>query len=139
MAVSLPLRRLAALAVLAAGGYLLRCFGAAEKIPPLAIAYGYWALWAGALYFLVALLMPARPGRQILTIAALVCALVEVSKVSRLTALDIFRLTPVGDWLLGRAFSIWHFFSFALGLGLALGLDALLNRRRRKKSRARRR
>ncbi|HME84354.1 MAG TPA: DUF2809 domain-containing protein, partial [Roseiarcus sp.] len=50
----------------------------------------------------------SRPQNQILFIAALVCALVETSKLSHTPALDVFRLTPVGSWLLGKNFSAWN-------------------------------
>ncbi len=94
-------------------------------------------------YFIVALLLRERPPRQILFIAALVCALVEVSKLIHTPALDVFRLTAAGKWLLGRYFSGWDFLAYAVGLALALGLDillaGLLPKLWPKKSRARRR
>jgi len=138
MSASLPVKRLVSLVVIVLAAVALRLYGPAELFPPLLIQYGYWAFWAAALYFLASLLMPARPQKQILVIAALVCALVEISKISHLTTLDIFRLTPVGDWILGRDFSFLNFLAYAFGLDLAWGLDALLSRPRRK-SRARRR
>ena len=126
--------RLIAAIVIIAGGVFLRRYGHCVTFPAFAVKYGGSALWAAMIYFLVALLLRARPQRQILIIAALVCALVEVSKLSHTPALDIFRMTTAGAWLLGRVFSGWNFVAYAVGLALALGLDALLSRGWAKKS-----
>lgn len=134
-----PIKRLAAALLVIAGGYWLRRYGLGHHIPAFYIKYGYLVLWAAMIYFLVALLLRSRPQRQILTIAALVCALVEVSKLSHTPALDIFRMTEAGAWLLGRIFSPWNFLAYAGGLALAWGFDALLFRVGPQKSRARRR
>lgn len=136
---SLPIKRIIAAIVVIAGGILLRRYGLAHKIPVFYVHYGYLALWAAMIYFVVALLLRSRPQRQILFIAALVCALVEVSRLSHTPALDVFRLTLVGAWLLGRVFSGWNFIAYAVGLALAFGLDALLAGGMLQKSRSRRR
>ena len=132
-----PIKRLAAALIIIAGGFWLRRYGLGHHIPAFYVKYGYAALWAAMIYFMVALLLRSRPQKQILTIAALVCALVEVSKLSHTPALDIFRMTEAGAWLLGRIFSPWNFIAYAAGLGLAIGLDALLSRGGATKSRAR--
>jgi hypothetical protein len=136
---SLPAKRLVAALVVIAGGAWLRLQGPAHKIPALYLHYGYWALWAAMVYFVVAMLLRSRPQNQILFIAALVCALVEVSKLSHTPALDVFRLTPVGAWLLGKSFSTWNFIAYGAGLAVAFGLDALLAGNPFQKSRRRRR
>src|SRR5271166_5767196 len=136
---SLPIKRLLAAIVVIAGGVLLRRYGLAHKIPVFYVKYGGSALWAAMVYFVVALLLRSRPQRQILFIAALVCALVEVSKLSHTPALDVLRLTPVGAWLLGRIFSGWNFLAYAVGLAVAFGLDALSAGSLFQKSRSRRR
>ena len=123
---SLPLKRVFALACVIAGGVLIRGYGPAYKIPGFYVKYGGSVLWAAMIYFLVALLLRTRPQRQVLVVAALVCALVEALKLAHTPALDIFRMTRAGIWLLGRVFSGWNFLAYALGLALALGLDALL-------------
>ena len=99
-----PIKRLAAALIIIAGGFWLRRYGLGHHIPAFYVKYGYSALWAAMIYFLVALLLRSRPQKQILTIAALVCALVEVSKLSHTPALDIFRMTEAGVWLLGASF-----------------------------------
>ena len=48
--------------------------GSAHTSPPSMSKYGCGALWAAMIYFMVALLLRSRPQKQILTIAALVCA-----------------------------------------------------------------
>jgi hypothetical protein len=136
---SLPAKRLLVALVVIAGGVYLRLHGVAHKIPAFYFHYGYLALWAATIYFVVALLLRSRPPSLILFIAALVCVLVEVSKLSHTPALDVFRLTPVGAWLLGKVFSYWNFLAYAVGLATAFGLDALLARTPSKKSRGRRR
>jgi hypothetical protein len=84
-------------------------------------------------------LLRSRPQNQIRFIAALVCALVEASKLSHTPALDVFRLTSVGAWLLGKSFSTWNFGAYAVGLAVAFGLDAVLAGNPFQKSRRRRR
>ena len=123
---SLPARRLLVALVVIGGGAYLRLRGSAHHIPASYIHYGYWALWAALVYFLVALLLRSRPQNLILLIAVLVCALVEASKLSHTPALDVFRLTQVGAWMLGKTFSYWNFAAYAAGLAVAYGIDALL-------------
>jgi ABC-type Na+ efflux pump permease subunit len=139
MALSPSLTRLIAALGLAVGLYFLRVHGHAYRIPQFDIAYGVPLLRAAVVYFVVALLLRARPQKQVAIVAAVVCALVEVSKLSHTPALDIFRLTEAGAWLMGRAFSWWSFLAYAAGLAVALGLDALLLRFSGQKSRGRRR
>jgi hypothetical protein len=82
-------------------------------------------LWAAAIYFVVALLLRSRPRKQVFVVAAALCVVIEASKLSHTPALDIFRLTPVGAWVLGRLFAWSNFAAYAAGLTAALGLDAL--------------
>jgi ABC-type Na+ efflux pump permease subunit len=123
---SLPVKRVIALACIIAGGVLIRGYGHGFKIPAFYVKYGGSVLWAAMIYFLVALLLRTRPQRQVLVVAVLVCALVEALKLAHTPALDVFRMTRAGIWLLGRVFSGWNFLAYAVGLALALGLDALL-------------
>ncbi len=136
---SLPIERVIAAVAVISGGVFLRFHGRAHHIPAFYIKYGGLALWAAMIFFIVALMLRSRPEKQILFIAALVCALVEVSKLDHTPALDIFRLTAVGAWLLGRVFSGWNFLAYAAGLAFAWGLDRAFEGRLVKKSRSRRR
>ena len=131
-----PIKRLAAVLLVIAGGFWLRRYGLGHHIPAFYVKYGSSMLWAAMIYFLVALLLRSRPQKQVLTIAALVCVLIEASKLSHTPALEIFRMTEAGGWLLGRIFSPWNFLAYSAGLALAFGLDALLSRVGAKKSRA---
>lgn len=136
---SLPIERIIAAVAVIACGVFLRLHGRAHHIPAFYVKYGGMALWAAMIFFIVALMLRSRPEKQILVIAALVCALVEVSKLDHTPALDIFRLTPVGAWLLGRVFSGWNFLVYAVGIAFAWGLDSVFEGKLVRKSRARRR
>jgi hypothetical protein len=120
-------RRFLALLVTIAAAIVLRRYGPAHGLTPFVIRMGAGAFWAATIYFIVALLLRARPRQQILVVAALVCAAIELSKLTHTPALDIFRLTPVGAWLLGRLFSWLNFPAYAAGLVCAWGADALLS------------
>jgi len=54
---SLPVKRLLAALIVIAGGVFLRRYGLAHKIPIFYVKYGYLALWAAMVYFVVALLL----------------------------------------------------------------------------------
>jgi hypothetical protein len=125
MAVSLPLKRTIALALIVAGGVFVRGYGPHFHVPAFWVKYGGSALWAAMYYFFVALLMRARPREQVLYIAALICVLIECVKLVHTPALDVIRLTAAGAWTLGRVFSAWNFLAYGVGLALAFGLDGL--------------
>lgn len=119
-----PARRFVVLLLLIAAGIVLRRYGPAHGLSPFAIRMGAGAFWAATIYFVIALLLRARPRQQILAVAAIICVAIEFSKLSHTPALDIFRLTPVGAWALGRLFSWMNFLAYAAGLIAAFGLDA---------------
>jgi phosphatidylserine synthase len=123
-----PIKRLVAILLVIAGGFWLRRYGLGHHIPALYVKYGYSALWAAMIYFLIALLLRSRPQKQILVIAALVCVLLEASKLSHTPALEIFRMTEAGGWLPGRVFSPLNFLVLAAGLAVAWTIDSLLSR-----------
>ena len=102
---ALPFRRFLALVAMVAMAIVLRRYGPAHGLSPFTVRLGAGALWAAAIYFVVALLLRSRPRKQVFIVAAVLCALIELSKLSHTPALDIFRLTPVGAWVLGRIFS----------------------------------
>jgi hypothetical protein len=134
-----PARRFALLLVTIAAGIVLRRYGPEHALSPYWVRAGAAALWAASTYFVIAVLLRARPYKQILLVAALVCIAIEFSKLSHTPALDIFRLTPVGAWVLGRLFAWTNFLAYAAGLAIAFGLDAMVARALPKKSGARRR
>jgi phosphatidylserine synthase len=121
------IKRIVAVLFVAAGGFWLHRYGLGHHIPAFYVKYGYAALWAAMIYFLVALLLRSRPQKQILVIAALVCVLLEASKLSHTPTLEIFRMTAAGGWLPGRVFSPWNFCALAAGLAVAWAIDSLLS------------
>lgn len=123
MRLSLPLRRLVALALVIAGGVFLRAYGHRHGVPLFWVKYGGSALWAAMYFFVFALLLRARPREQALYVAALACALIECLKLVHNPALDVFRMTSVGAWTLGRVFSGWNFLAYGAGLAGAYALD----------------
>ena len=138
-----PIKRLAAVLLVIAALFWLRRYGLGQHIPAFYVKYGGSALWASMVYFLIALLMPSRAPKQILFIAGLICALVEILRLYHTPALDVVRLTLVGQILFGRIFSFADFIAYAVGLALAFGLDLAAAQkfflRRAKKSSRRRR
>ena len=130
-----PQKRLVVLALVIAAVIFLRARGFSFGVSAFYVKYGGSALWAAMIYLLMALLLRARTSRQILIAAALVCAAVEGLKLVHTPALDVFRLTQAGAWLLGRLFGWANFLAYAVGLAAAFGIDLLLV----KKSDARRR
>lgn len=121
-----PARRFVVLLLLVAAAIVLRRYGPAHGLSPFAIRMGAGALWAATIYFVLALLLRSRPHKQVMLAAAVLCAAIEFSKLSHTPALDIFRLTPVGAWVLGRLFAWTNFAAYAAGLAGAFGLDAIL-------------
>jgi hypothetical protein len=75
-------------------------------LPWLAYKYGGSALWAIALYWLTAAILPSVKPLHLALIAATLAALLELSRLVHLPALDAFRLTLAGKLLLGRIFSL---------------------------------
>jgi hypothetical protein len=95
-------------------------------LPQFAFKFGGSALWAVAVYWAVALLLPhARVLRLRLT-AAIVALAVELAKLIWWPPLDHFRETLAGKLLLGRYFTVGAIVAYWLAI-LAVGaLDALL-------------
>jgi len=139
MTISFPLRRVLALALIIAAGVALRAYGHRYGVPAFWVKYGGSALWAAMYFFFFALLLRSRPREQVLYVAVLVCALIEFLKLVHTPALDVFRLTTVGMWTLGKVFSAWNFLAYGAGVAGAYGLDRLLGFAPAKKSGRRRR
>ena len=67
--------------------------------------YGGSALWAIAVYWLIAALLPGTPPRALALLAAAVALAVELSRLIESPPLETFRLTLAGRLILGRIFS----------------------------------
>jgi fatty acid desaturase len=72
-------------------------------LSPFLFKYGGSALWAIAVYWLIAAILPRRAPIQIAVLAAILAAALEFSRLCHLPALDAFRLTLPGK-LLAAAF-----------------------------------
>jgi hypothetical protein len=93
--------------------------------------YGGSVLWAMALYWLAAMLMPRVQCWRLAALVAVVAAVLEFSRLWHEASLDAFRVTTAGRILLGRYFSFKNIAVYWLAIALAALLDAWLVRRER--------
>ena len=108
--------------------------GLAWRMVPLGLSpfwfkYGGSALWAMALYWLIAACVPRLSAVGVGFLAAAVAALVEFSRLWHVAAVDAFRLTLAGRLLLGRFFSLKNIAAYWIAILLAGLLDRWLVRR----------
>ncbi len=86
--------------------------------------YGGSALWAIAVYWMIAFLLPnVRP----ITLAALACLFalaVELSRLIQWPPLEAFRLTLAGRLILGSIFSPRNILAYWLAIFAAASLDS---------------
>jgi hypothetical protein len=87
--------------------------------------YGGSALWAIALYWFLATLLPRFTPTALAVLAAFTAALIEFSRLFHTPATDAFRLTLAGRLLLGRFFSLKNIAAYWLAITLAALLDHL--------------
>ena len=95
-------------------------------LPPFAFKYGGSALWAIAVYWVVAM---ARPGWRpaALAVAAAIVALgVELGKLIYWAPLDRFRETLPGKLLLGRYFTVGAIVAYWLAIAFVALFDLLV-------------
>ena len=87
--------------------------------------YGGGFLWGGLVYALVAAARPPRCRRPACLVATLaIIVAVEMFRLVHASAVDAFRLTVVGQWLLGRVFAPMNIVVDGLGavvVAVALG------------------
>lgn len=117
-----------AVAVIAAG-LVLRLIPLG--LPLLVVKYGGSVLWAVMVYLLLAALQPQRKPWVLGLTAAILAALVELSRLYHSPVLDAFRLTLAGKLLLGRVFSAWHFLDYWVAIAGAAFVDWATLRRGR--------
>jgi Protein of unknown function (DUF2809) len=98
-------------------------------LSPFWFKYGGSALWAMALYWLIAVCFPRLSVVGLSCLAAVVAAVVEFSRLWRVPAVDAFRLTLAGRLLLGRYFSLKNIAAYWLAIAMAALLDLWLVRR----------
>ena len=80
-------------------------------------------LWAVALYWFLAAILPKLRPIMIASVAATIATLVEFSRLVPIAPIDAFRLTFAGKILLGRYFSLKNILAYILGIALAAALD----------------
>lgn len=119
-------RRLACLLLLA----VTLPLGLAWRLAPLhlprfAFKYGGSALWAIAVYWLIAFLLPRQHPRALALLAAIVAAAVECFKRVQSPALDAFRHTLAGKLLLGRYFTFGAIAAYWLAIAIVAAGDAV--------------
>jgi hypothetical protein len=105
--------------------------GLAVRLLPLGLPwflYKYLGsiLWAVALYWFLATLLPKLRPIAIATIAILIATLLELSRLIPVAPIDAFRLTFAGKILLGRYFSIKNIAAYLLAIALTATLDHYL-------------
>ena len=99
-------------------------------LPAFLLKYGKSILWGAMVYCLVGAAAPGLPFRKIALIAGLIALGAECFRLVHAPWLDAFRMTLPGALLLGRIFSLWNLFAYAVGiLVVAYGDRFLLMRR----------
>jgi hypothetical protein len=81
-------------------------------------------LWAVALYWFLATLLPKLRPRALATIAILIATVLEFSRLIPIAPIDAFRLTFAGKILLGRYFSLKNIAAYILAIALTAALDS---------------
>jgi hypothetical protein len=102
--------------------------GLAVRLLPLGLPwflYKYLGsiLWAVALYWFLATLLPKLRPPALATLAIIIATLLEISRLIPIAPIDAFRLTFAGKILLGRFFSIKNIAAYILAIALAATLD----------------
>lgn len=106
--------------------------GLAARFAPLHLSW-FWAkylgsaLWAVALYWLVAALLPRLQPLALSCISGIAATLVEVSRLFPEPHIDAFRLTLAGRLLLGRFFSVKNIAAYLLAIACTAWADTLFH------------
>jgi hypothetical protein len=110
--------------------------GLAVRLLPLGLPWFLYkylgsTLWAVALYWFLATLLPKLHPRAIATIAFLIATLLELSRLIPIAPIDAFRQTFAGMILLGRYFSLKNIAAYLLAITLTATFDSFLHLGRR--------
>jgi hypothetical protein len=102
--------------------------GLAIRLLPLGLPWFLYkylgsTLWAVALYWLLATLLPKLRPIAIATFAILIATLLELSRLIPIAPIDAFRLTFAGKILLGRYFSLKNIAAYILAIALTATVD----------------
>jgi hypothetical protein len=80
-------------------------------------------LWAIALYWFLAALLPKLRPQALAALATIIATLLELSRLIPIAPIDAFRLTFAGKILLGRYFSLKNIAAYLLAITLTATLD----------------
>ncbi len=80
-------------------------------------------LWAAALYWFLATLLPKLRPQTLAALAITIATVVELSRLIPIAPIDAFRLTLLGKILLGRYFSVKNIVAYILAIAIAATLD----------------
>jgi hypothetical protein len=105
--------------------------GLAVRLLPLGLPWFLYkylgsTLWAIALYWFLATLLPKLRPQALAALATIIATLLELSRLIPIAPIDTFRLTFAGKILLGRYFSIKNIVAYALAIALTAALDHFL-------------
>jgi hypothetical protein len=92
-------------------------------LPWLLYKYGGSILWAVALYWFLAAILPRLRPLALATIATIIATLLELSRLIPIAPIDAFRLTFAGKILLGRYFSLKNIAAYLFAIILTATLD----------------
>jgi hypothetical protein len=118
------MRRLITLAIL----LITIPIGLAVRLLPLHLPWFLYkylgsALWAIALYWFLATLLPKLRTLALATLAIIIATALELTRLIPIAPIDAFRLTFAGKILLGRFFSIKNIVAYILAIAVAATLD----------------
>jgi hypothetical protein len=102
--------------------------GLAVRLLPLGLPWFLYkylgsVLWAVALYWFLAALLPKLRPRALAALAIVIATLLELSRLIPIAPIDAFRLTFAGKILLGRYFSIKNIAAYLLAIAFTTILD----------------
>jgi len=80
-------------------------------------------LWAAALYWFLAALLPKLRSQLLAALAITIATLVELTRLIPIAPLDAFRLTLPGRILLGRYFSLKNIAAYIVAVTLTAAFD----------------
>jgi len=108
--------------------------GLALRLVPLGLPFavtkwGGSVLWAVMVYLLLAVLLSRSSTARVAVTAAVIAAVVELSRLYHTPEFDAFRLSTAGALLLGRVFSVWHIAVYWAAIGFAALADEKFLRR----------
>src|SRR5258707_11492059 len=104
--------------------------GLAIRLLPLGLPWFLYkylgsTLWAIALYWFLAAILPKLRPRAVATIAIIIATLLELSRLLPIAPIDAFRLTFAGKILLGRYFSLKNIAAYLLAIAITATVDRL--------------